>query len=561
MMNSISANALGATTRFALRLLYALSLKGTKHFDRSLQNVETAQKKKLFTLLNVFEHSETGRKYGLKTGMTYDDFSAKIPVTTYKDWEASVLEQKESRSAILSSERCERYQPTSGSSSKMKWIPYTPAFLSELDQAISPLLVDAFRSNPGIFKGKHYWSLSWIPSHLRTTITPDANDDLKLLPWWKRMFMNLTMAVPTEVSYAATSEGSMISSLAHLIACTDISLISVWSPTFAINMFEQMAKHKDELISILKLGNWGDRSRELFHIPCPHSQRGADILSAWDGEISPEFLKRIWPGLALVSSWDTSSSRIWADELKKLFPDAGFLAKGLWATEGVVTIPYKGQYPLTVNSHFYEFLDPDTGKIYPAWSLKKDQIVKPLLTTGSGFIRYDLNDRLRVSGFLDSCPCFEFLGRMEGIDMIGEKLTPDIASEVIKKTGERFGVKALTLVATPGLSSKDEKPRYNLLCEAGRNAGLQAEIARYAAALLDESFHYKLASEIGQLGDLQVIFHPDCRKIYQRRNESRGMILGDMKIEPLVLWSENDMEFMQILTSDSKSNSGTMKGV
>jgi hypothetical protein len=192
--------------------------------------------------------------------------------------------------------------------------------------------------------------------------------------------------------------------------------------------------------------------------------------------------------------------------------------------------------------------------IYPPWSLKKDQIVKPLLTTGSGFIRYDLNDRVRVSGFLDACPCFEFLGRMGGVDMVGEKLTPDIASEVIKKTGERFAVKALTLVATPGLSSKDEKPRYNLLCEAGRNSGLEAEIARYAAGLLDESFHYKLATEIGQLGDLRVIFHPDCRKIYQRRNESHGMILGDMKIEPLVLWSETDIEYIKTLTMVPNSN-------
>jgi len=555
-MSPLSSSASQSSTRFALRLLYLLSLKSTRHFDRSLVQVEAAQRKKLKDLLALIGPGQTGRRFGLNEQTTYEEFASKVPVSTYKDWETAVLEQKKNKAPLLTSEHCSRYQPTSGSSSKMKWIPYTPAFLAELDQAISPLLVDGFRSHPGILKGRHYWSLSWIPTHLRTTIAPDANDDLKLLPWWKRLFMHLTMAVPTEVSYAASSEGSMISSLAHLVTCTDLTLISVWSPTFAINLIEQLTKHKDELAAILAKGHWGERQGELFHIPCPRSPAVAGILSSWDGTASPDIVKRLWPNLALVSSWDTSSSRIWAEELRKLFAHAGFLAKGLWATEGVVTIPYRGHYPLAVTSHFYEFLDPETDKIHPAWDLKKDQIVTPLLTTGSGFLRYNLNDRVRVSGFLENCPCLEFLGRMGGVDMTGEKLTPDIAVEVIKRTGETFNVKALTLVATGGCAERNEKPRYTLLCEEEKNPAAEAEITRFASGLLDESFHYKLASEIGQLDPLRVVFHPECRKVYQKRNENRGMILGDMKIEPLVLWDENDTTFMDLLVSGSFPETG-----
>ena len=551
---SFSTRVSGGITRTALRLLYGLSIKGRNEFDQALVNVESVQKKKLGALLTLGKNTDAALKYGLHPEMSYSEFSDKMPVTTYTDWENLVLEQKKAQNGALTQEHCERYQPTSGSSSKMKWIPYTPSFLKELDQAISPLLVNAFQKNPGIFKGKHYWSLSWIPTHLRTKISPDANDDIKLLPWWKRVFMSLTMAVPTEVSFAATSEGSMIASLACLAACKDLSLMSVWSPTFSINMFEQMARHKDELVRILRQGSWGDRQQELFHVPCPCSKSAADVLSRWNGDVSPEFVKQIWPDMALVSSWDTSSSRIWAGELKKLFPHAGFLGKGLWATEGVVTIPYKDKYPLAVNSHFYEFLDPVTNTIYPPWGLKKGQVVKPLLSTGSGFFRYDLNDQVRVYDFIENCPCLEFLGRVEGIDMTGEKLTPDIASEIIKKTADRFGIKALALVATSGHARDNEKPRYNLLCENKKDNELEKQVARFAEDLLGESFHYKLAAEIGQLGQLKAIFHPECRKIYQKRNENRGMILGDMKIEPLVLWNDNDAEYMQRLTGESHVN-------
>ncbi|GAB6095337.1 GH3 auxin-responsive promoter family protein [Desulfatiferula olefinivorans] len=546
----VSQRVSGTVTGLALRLLYGLSLKGTRSFEYALGHLETVQRAILSRLLKNAGNSPAARLYGLSENLSYEAFAERMPLTRYAHWEQAVTEQKTASAPILTRDVCTRYQPTSGSSSKMKWIPYTPSFLRELDCAVSPMLVDAFQTYPRVMNGRHYWSLSWIPTHLRTSISPDANDDMKLLPWWKRLFLGVTMAVPNDIAFAPTSEGSIVASLAHLLSCPDLSMMSVWSPTFAINLFEQMARHKDELSAILRSGSWGERQADLFHIPCPAGGKAsADALSAWDGTVEPGILQALWPKLALVSSWDTSSSAIWARELKRLLPQAAFVGKGLWATEGVVTIPYRGRYPLAATSHFYEFIDPDTERIHPAWDLAVGQIVRPLLTTGSGFFRYDLNDQLRVTGFLDRCPCFEFLGRTEGIDMIGEKLTPDIAAEVLRKTGERFGLKALTLLALPGNGSRTAKPRYHLLCEADPNPSIESEAAAYASALLDESFHYKLATEIGQLAPLAVVFHPRCRTLYQERNVKRGMILGDMKIEPLVMWDESDAAFLERLTS------------
>ncbi|MBU1167946.1 MAG: GH3 auxin-responsive promoter family protein [Proteobacteria bacterium] len=550
---NVSPSVSSKVSSLAFRLLYAMSLKGTKDFEYSMDHLESVQRKKLTQLLHYSENKVQACKYNLHSTMSYEEFAKRVPLTKYPDWESFVLEQKNTGSPSLTRDTCDRYQPTSGSSSKMKWIPYTPSFLTELDSAISPMLVNVFKNNPRILKGKHYWSLSWIPTHLRTKISPDANDDMKLLPWWKRLFMSITMAVPNEISFAATSEGSIISSIAHLLSCKDLSMISVWSPTFAINLFEQMARHREELSEILAKGDWGDRRQELFHIPCPRSPFAANILDTWNGEVGPDFLKTIWPDMALISSWDTSSSRIWAQELQRLFPDAAFLAKGLWSTEGVVTIPYQGKYPLAATSHFYEFIDHDTQRIHAPWDLKKGQIVRPLLTTGSGFFRYDLNDQVRVSDFLRGCPCFEFLGRGEGIDMIGEKLTPKIASEVIRKACDTFQIRALTLLASPGSITKGEKPRYHLLCEAQPDDQLKKKITQFTSLLLEESFHYKLATEIGQLNPVNVVLHPDCRKIYQERNEKRGMILGDMKIEPLVLWDESDAEYFQRLSLNTRT--------
>ncbi len=99
-----------------------------------------------------------------------------------------------------------------------------------------------------------------------------------------------------------------------------------------------------------------------------------------------------------------------------------FEGKGLWATEGVVTIPFAEQFSLSYQSHFYEFLLQDTVQAIPAWRLKKGDIVSPVITTGSGLTRYVIDDELEVIDFYHDVPCFRFLGRKITVDLVGEKL-------------------------------------------------------------------------------------------------------------------------------------------
>jgi GH3 auxin-responsive promoter. len=253
---------------------------------------------------------------------------------------------------------------------------------------------------------------------MRKNDDSNTNDDLEVLPWWKKIVTSFTMAVPSSVSFAETSEGSIIATLAYMASKRNLDLISVWSPTFALNMLEQMRDHRYELAEILSKGDWCGWKKELSFIPCPKSKTSSLLLKNWDGNLTSDFFEKLWLGMALISSWATSTSKFWADELMKLFPKAIFMGKGLWATEGVITFCFEGKYPLAVTSHFYEFMDMDSGKIFPAWKLENGQILKPLLSTGSGLFRYTMNDKMKVVDFAGNCPCFEFLGRLEGVDMV-----------------------------------------------------------------------------------------------------------------------------------------------
>jgi hypothetical protein len=527
---------------------YLLSKQGEEEYSQACQDVESAQKRVLENILSQLDGSKNAELHGLSKQSSLKDFQKKVAITDYDYWSDYISQQQEGEENLLSKQVCQRYQPTSGSTSKIKWIPYTEAYLAELDHAIAPWVADLYSKYPKLKQGKHYWSLSWVPSDLRNKLTTSINNDLQLLPWWKRLFMAGTMAVPESISLAETSDESFFATACYLIACQDLSFISVWSPTFALSLLDFMQQHKEEIAKVLVSGQWPACYPGLDQVKAPKNHAAAAILKNWNGEVNPEFTQAIWPKLALISAWDTSSSTLWADKLKQLFPHSEFQGKGLWATEGVTSIPYKDQFPLAINSHFYEFEDLASQQIFTSWQLKQGMLVRPILTSANGLLRYAMKDQLKVTGFLDSCPCFEFIGRIDGTDMVGEKLSPEVAVNLINDFNQQVDITPITLIALPANESQN-KPCYLLLCESEKLASpsdkLKREIslAEKLEQQLQQHFHYQLARELGQLDSAKVVIKQDALALYANHKVEQGMVKGNIKVEPLVLWQNKDFIF------------------
>ena len=540
-----------------------LTRQGAKKFVEASRDIETLQRNILKDTLAQVVGSESARKHSLTADMSVEDFQKNVPITDYDYWHDMIVEQQKTGKPMLSTASCDRYQPTSGSTSKIKWIPYTRPFLDQADEAISPWMSDLYANFPGIKKGRHYWSLSWVPSDLRDAVSDSINDDLQLLPWWKRLFMAGTMAVPEGVSRAESSEESFFATSCYLVAATDLSFISVWSPTFAMSLLQMMQEHREKIAQVLDTGAWVAPFDSLKDLQAPVNKQAAAYLRQWDGEVTPAFTKAIWPKLALISSWDTSSSKGWAEKLHALFPHSGFQGKGLFATEGVVTFPMGDDYPLAASSHFYEFEDLDTNEIICSWDLKQGMRVRPIMTTGNGLLRYATKDMLEVTGFINECPALRFISRIDGVDMVGEKLSPDSAVKLIDHFSGVKGMSPVTLLALPS-SDVRSKPLYALLC----NGGSEAEAARdELSALLEEQlcqhFHYKLARELGQLGHAEMLIVPDAMEVYTEHKIAGGMVAGNIKIEPLVLWQSDQLPtaIRAILQNSNAAEAGDRKSV
>lgn len=529
---------------FSHSLIHRYYRKRTKAFKDDMSSFKEFQLKQLKKLLLLSETTSFGKSINVSAKWDYETFSSNVPISEYENYEDHIIKQMKDQTDEICV-NCTRYQPTSGSTSGRKWIPYSKEFTEELDMAIGPWIGNLYSTYPRIKSGKHYWSLSWMPNELREKLKD--LDDLNVFSKWQQIIMRMTMASPNTISNAKTAETAQLATLAWLCSTRDLTMLFVWSPTFALNLMDDLKKFRLDLIKILKQGNWGEYKNDLAEIDCPKSIRAANLLKDWNEEIGTEFLEQLWPKMSLVSSWDTASSKSWAKKLRNLFNKASFQGKGLFATEGVVTIPFNCRFVLSYKSHFYEFEviveNDQPNKIIPSWELKNGMIVSPLLTTGSGFFRYKMKDRLEVVDFMNKCPCLVFKGRMGDVDLVGEKTSPEMVEKMFQRAEEKFpGLKCVSLM---GVMDIDEKPYYFCLCEKKQEENIKLniiEISKFIESELKGNFHYALARDLGQLMKSSIVLENNVLPLYNSIVMNRGMVKGDIKLEILTQITKDQLK-------------------
>ncbi|MCH7389028.1 GH3 family domain-containing protein [Acinetobacter dispersus] len=513
-----------------------------QRFKQQNMQLEAVQRQRL---AQVLAQSSLAKQHNITD---YEGFCQQFQPSRYADWKAPI-QQWRTQQQPLSSSKLIRYQPTSGSSEQIKFIPYTQAFLNELDHAIAPWLSSMYRRCPQLAQGKHYWSVSWLPESQREILKGDnLNDDSALLGIGKRILAKFTQVVPSEIAFAAHAEDAMFATLCYLVAERDLRMISVWSPTFALQLLDQLQCHAEEIVLVLANGQWGHRQHSLQAIKAPYAPQRAQALQQWQqaGAIN---IAQLWHKLSFVSSWDTAGSKAWAQHLQQALPFAQFEGKGLWATEGVVTIPYEGMYPLAYHSHFYEFeylAGEQIGQIIPSWQLKIGDMVSPMLSSSNGLLRYCLDDCLKVTGFFGQVPCFEFQGRRFGVDLVGEKLSPEIAQQVIAMFAEKQ-VKAISLLAID--TQQAAKSFYCVLIEGQFSPTKMAQFSAQLDLLLRQNFHYELARDLGQLAPPQCCEADQGWEAYKQLVMHDGMIEGNIKPEPLKKISFASLQRFQATTN------------
>lgn len=523
-------------------LWFVTCLPGYIRFLLATRHVKSCQVRRALRLVRTNKTTRYGQQHGFSAVHSWHEFTS-LPITDYSDYQPAVERILNGEQNILTADPVEILQPTSGTSSTPKLIPHTRSSAREIQRALDAWLVDLIKQRPRLILGSQYWSISpstEVPGQDKGMVRVGFLDDVEYFGRRRRWIVRNVMAVPSLVRGIADMEANQYVTLLFLLRARDLALISIWHPSFFTILLEKMRVEWTLLLNDLEKGGVDSRVnipptlRPLLESSLAPVPARAEELRQLHPE-APRSCRDIWPKLQIISCWREGNVESEISQLKTAFPEVLIQGKGLLATEGVVSIPVgpSQRHACVPTSHILEFQE-DSGAVSPLWALKIGHCYRVILTTGAGLYRYQLQDRVAVTGFHGQVPCVRFLGRAGVVsDCVGEKLHIEHIDDIVRDVTRRYFRSSRFAMLVP--STDENSRRYNFIVESDDEKYPDMDaVETFLESELCRNYHYAHARSIGQLQPAAVtLVDLGARKRYRDFMISNGAIAGAIKFPSL----------------------------
>ena len=484
----------------------------------SLEKIKRVQQQKLLTLLKSQVETEYGKKYNFKDIKGVREYGEKVPLSDYETYRGYIERLEKKQEPLLTSEALIAFEPTSGSTKASKLIPYTKALKEEFQWGIKPWLYDLYTAYPAIRWGRSYWSITPATSRQRMTssgIPIGFEEDGDYFGKLEKYLMDFIFVSPKGIKTETDMEKFYEKTVGALLKEKNLTLISVWNPTYLLLLLEYIDAHQERLLAQLS------------------KRRRTQIEKA----VRDKQYEAIWPKLAVISCWCDANANRYVPQLKALFPKTFIQPKGLLSTECFTSFPLVGEEGsiLSIYSHFFEFLPFNQegqmeNKTIGIEALEKNKTYEVVVTTAGGFYRYRTYDVIEVVAFKEAMPLIRFIGKNDKVcDLFGEKLHEDFCKVCIENLGlnEKFYLFA------------PHEDHYVLYIQSQELPSIQQVEER-----LRQNFHYDYCRQLGQLKPVQIfVLTGNPQKEYSEGCVQMGQKLGDIKPTYLALTGSWDTLF------------------
>lgn len=451
-----------------------------------------AQRKILFKILKDNQETIYGKTHGFAGIKTIKKFQSSVPVNTYEDFLPSIKLSADGQENILTRNPVILFEPTSGSSSSSKLIPYTSGLSKDFRNGLDPWICFLYLRHLSLFFGSVYWSIT--PSQHEKKFTAGGipigfAEDGEYFGKIQRWVLDTIGAVPNEVKHLQDLDAFRFRTLLFLVARQDLRLMSIWNPTYLSLL---LGKLEETLPSIIN---------ELEEMALCDHRRLQELKNILENRSEKTLYEEIWPNLKLISCWCDGASANQVGEIIKMFPQVKIQPKGLLATEAIISFPFFGKHSVpAIRSHFLEFQELQSEEIFLAHELKTGIRYKIIVTTSGGLYRYALGDIVECAGFFGKLPTLRFIGRGDKIvDLVGEKLNEHFVEREIGKALDALGLNQNFWMLAPQKASQNSY-RYVLFLEAEKKQTEElTTISAMIESALAQNYHYQYARKLGQL--------------------------------------------------------------
>ena len=221
-----------------------LEILKTNKNTEYLKNFETGSQ-----ILNVENEKELIEK-----------FQNKIPIVNYEDIKEFVEKEKSGENNVLLSDKIKLFELTSGSTSDVKYIPYTEKFLKSYMNGVFAWIYNLYQNNKRLFLGSSYWSVSPILKREAVTsggIRVGIEDDTSYFDKVSAFFLNKLFTVPKEIKSIQNMEDFLLITAVFLLLSENLAMISVWSPSFLMILLDFIEKNYKVICQIVKSEDLG----------------------------------------------------------------------------------------------------------------------------------------------------------------------------------------------------------------------------------------------------------------------------------------------------------------
>lgn len=434
--------------------LAAWSLRG---FEGRLASAPARNVATLHSILSLNAGSDFGRAHRFKELLQDPDpvaaFRAQVPLSRYSDYAPYVARIAAGEAQVLTTDPVHMLAGSSGTTDRPKRIPRTRraqrhhlqlAVLAE-QAVLAKARPASRRPNQGINLMSCYASPA--PDTYRVPVLAGPNVGMARM----RPLMPLLWCAPPPVYEVADPVAAQY--LHALFALRYSHALYIQAP-FAPQVVAWMTliqQRQAALIDDLRTGHLAgcpglppEEKAAIEPYLRPEPARAAVVAEAL-GQGPAGLLPRLWPDLQYVWAVSAGSFALSLPRLRQLCgPDLLIQSGCHAASEGVVGISLRAdgidEYVLAVGAAYFEFLPLSTADaVSPVPvdlpDLRVGTEYELVLTSCAGLYRYRLGDVIRITGWAQATPTFEFLYRRGTlVNLVGEKTSEFHTAEAIRQT-------------------------------------------------------------------------------------------------------------------------------
>lgn len=411
-------------------------------------DAECIQRQVLRRLIEAASHTVWGQRYGYDSCTSYEEWSERVPLSTYDDLKGYIDQMRHGASDVLWPGRVRWYAKSSGTTNdKSKFIPVSPQGLRDTHYA----------------GGKDAVAL-YLHHH------PDG-----------RVFDGPALILGGSHAPNYNLKHSLVGDLSAILIENINPLVNlIRVPRKSTALLSDFEEKRDRI------------ARESLHRDV-RSISGVPswMLSVLDRvmELSgADHLTDVWPHLEVFWHGGVAFTP-YREQYKRLIPSISMHYQETYnASEGffgVQSDPTDPSLLLMLDyGVFYEFIPLDELEcehpdIVPLWAVQPGRNYAMVISTSSGLWRYEIGDTVR---FTSTTPYkFVITGRTKSfINAFGEELIVDNAEKGLAEACRQTGAEVLEYTAAPVYMDEHGKCRHQWLIEFSRTP---SDIEAFANAL------------------------------------------------------------------------------